>query len=176
MNSVAPATSARLSRRIAADAPRRRIGRDAHAAEERMQRDRDAGREGRRHRGRVERDDARALLPIRGTVVGNVAAAAVVAVRNREIDREDLHLQRVTRFCALDEHRAGEDVAAGAPPLRGDAGLDRFERRLDLIVRHPGALQACGAIGQECVDVDDVARGDRQHRLSRGIVPAVGDR
>ena len=46
-------------------------------------------------------------------------AAAVVAVVDREVDREDLHLERVARLRAFDVHRAGQDVPARTATVAG---------------------------------------------------------
>ena len=52
---------------------------------------------------------------------------------------------------------------------------DGLQRRLDLIRRHAGALQAGRRIGQQRIDVDDVARAMRSTGAAGGVVLAVGD-
>ena len=56
---------------------------------------------------RDDRDGAPALA-----VLAHEAAAAVVAVVDRQIDRQHLHLERVARLRAFDKDRTGEDVPA----------------------------------------------------------------
>ena len=122
----------------------------------------------------VEREDLRRRAAL--AVLRHEAAAAVVAVVDRQIDRQDLHLERVARLGAFDVHRAGEDVTAGPAAIAGHLGDDRLQRRLDLVVGHAGAREAGRVVGQQRVDVDDVARRDAQRRLRLGPVVADGDR
>src|SRR3989442_147740 len=59
--------------------------------------------------------------------------------------------------------------------IPGDLGDDRFQRCLNLRVRHAGSRQAARAVGEQRIDVDDVARRDAQHRRGLRPVVAVGD-
>ena len=100
-------------------------------------------------------------------------AAPVVAVRDRQIDRQDAHFERVARFRAFDVDRSGQDVPAG--PLVGD-GVDHLpQRRLHVLRLDARALEPARRVRQQRVHVDDVARRDPQHRLRLGPVVAVGD-
>src|SRR5438045_5882479 len=49
-----------------------------------------------------------------------------------------------------------------------------IERALDAIVGYPGLRQPCGRVGQ-CIDVDDVTRGNPQGRGRLRPVVAVHD-
>ena len=121
----------------------------------------------------VERNDrgARRLV----AVLGHEAAAAVVAVVDREIDRQDLHLERVTRLRALDVDRSGQDVTAG--PRRSPVTWVAMPSATPgSSLAAPRALEADRGVGQQCVDVDDVARRDAQSRLGLRPVISVRDR
>src|SRR5436190_22172823 len=98
-----------------------------------MQRDDDSRRKRPGNRLLVERDD----LHPRGAiaVLAQKAAASVVAVVERKIDRENLHLERVARLRTFDVHRAGEDVAAGSLLVAGRLRDDGPARRLNLVWR-----------------------------------------
>ena len=157
-------------RRVAADAPGGRRRRDAHATEERLERHLDAGREGRDQPPTVQRDDAGLA---RMAILRKESATAVVSVRNREVDRKDSNFEHVAGRGTVDEHRTCQNVGAWSSIL--DLGNDLPESRLDLIGRHAGALESIGHIRQQCVDVDDVPRGDAKDRLRGGVVVTVGD-
>src|SRR5262249_41923664 len=101
--------------RIAADAPGFGRRRNAHAAEERTQRNDDTWRERRGHRLQVKRDDLRGPAR-RRAVFGQVTSAPVVPVWDRDIDREDFYFERVAWFRPFDEDRARQDVTARASP------------------------------------------------------------
>ncbi len=160
------------ARRVAADAAHFGCRSDAHAAEERPERNDDARQERRRHVLAIEADDRlRAALL---AVLPHVAAAAVVAVGDRQIDRQHLHLERVTGLGAVDVDRTGQDVAAGAAIL--DLIDDGAERGLDLACRHAGFFEPIRRVGQQRVDVDDVAGINRQYRLRLSPVMPVRDR
>src|SRR4029077_12815031 len=112
-------------RRVAAHPTGFGRGRDPHAAEEWAQRHDDAGCELGAHGAALERDDAHGHPWL--AVLRQHSAAAVVAVVDREIDREDPHLEHIAGLCALDEHGTGEDVTPGAAALPGHLGDDRLE-------------------------------------------------
>src|SRR5262249_53572538 len=115
MYSVLPATSSRLSRLPAwrpggtletrpasgAGAPHR-LGGGCHAeaAVERPQRNDDARLELGGHLLAIQRQDLDRQIAL--AVLGQIAVAAVVAVVEREIDRQDLDLEDVTRLGVLD--------------------------------------------------------------------------
>src|SRR5439155_4998170 len=127
MKSVVPATSSLLSMlpgvnagRVRAHATRITRRRYAHATEEGMQRDHGARGELRGHARAIERDDPRALRAV--AIRREKSAAAVVAVRQGEIDAENPHLEHVARIGSLDEDGPRENVSAGA--LIGDLGDD----------------------------------------------------
>ena len=107
-------------------------------------------------------------------VLADEPAAAVVAVGDRQIDRQHLHLERVAGLGAFDEHRPGEDVPARAAIRhRRDDGA---QRGLHVLGLDAGLLEAIGRGGEQRVHVEDVARRDAQHRLRLGPVVAVRHR
>ena len=165
-----------LARRRAADPAQLRRGRDAHTAEERVQRDDDAGQELGGHPVAVEGNDLRRQAAI--AIRGHEPAAAVVTVVDGERDGEDLDLEGVARLGAVNVDRTGQDVPAGAAPFVAarQGRFDGLERRLDLLLRNPRALESRRRVGQECVHVHDVAGGDAQRGSGLGPVIAVGDR
>ena len=63
----------------------------------------------------------------------------------------------------------------GPLALAGHLRDDRLQRRLDLVVGHARARKSGGCVGEQRIDVDDVAGRDAQHRLRLGPVIAVGD-
>src|SRR5690348_6962640 len=87
------------SRRAAVDPPCRRRRRDAHAAEERLERDHDSGLELGRLCFRVDLQNF--LWNCSIAILGNKAAAPVIAVVDRKIDREDLDLERISGLSAF---------------------------------------------------------------------------
>ena len=99
-------------------------------------------------------------------VLRDEAAAAVVAVVDRQVDRQHLHLEHVARLRAFDIDRTGQNVPARSAPIAGHFGDDRPERALNALRRTPARLQAVRRVGEQRVDVDDVARGDSQNRLA----------
>jgi hypothetical protein len=135
-----------------------------------MQWDHDPRRELRGSSLRVKGENARGKRTV--AVLRQEAAAAVVAVVDGKVDRQNLHLEHVAGLRPLDVHRAGQDVPPRSAALAGDLGHDRLERALDLVVGHARPLQPGRGIGQQGVDVDNVARGDPQGGLGGGpVVP-----
>src|SRR5262249_53671356 len=116
--------------RIAADTPGRRLGRDPHTAEERLERNDQARPELRGHRLLVQLNDLDADRAI--AILGQETTAAVVAVVDREIDREHLHLEGVAGLGAFNKDRTGENMTARPAPIAGDLRDDGLERGLDL--------------------------------------------
>ncbi len=121
INSVVPATRLRLSR-LPAWVPggravhlaRLRRGGDAHAAEEGVERDVDAGGEAAQHAFPVEGNDAAvAGFEVFGEEAG-AGTEAVVGPGDGHGDLLDVEFENVAGFRAFDEDGAGEDVAAGA--------------------------------------------------------------
>jgi hypothetical protein len=153
------------TRRVAAHTAQLWRRRDPHAAEERLQRNHDPGGELGRHRLAVELEDSRAARAL-AAVAGQVAAAPVVAVVDRQVDREDFHLEDVARFGTFDVHGTRQDVAAGSAAriTRGDPLGHGHERRLDLLVRDARRAQPARRVREQGIDVDDVARRDAQRR------------
>src|SRR5204862_5919326 len=94
---------------VRADATRIAWRRHAHAAEEGMQGDHHSRGELRDHTAAIERNDPRELRAV--TVHREKSAAAVVAVRQGEIDAENSHLEHVTRIGGLDVDGPGENVS-----------------------------------------------------------------
>src|SRR5665213_3459936 len=87
------------SRRIAADPAGFRRGRQANAAVKRPQRNYDAGSKLGRHLLPVESQDLHGYIGL--TIFRHEALATVVAVVDRERDRQDLDLQHIAGLCAL---------------------------------------------------------------------------
>src|SRR5687767_12084368 len=96
--------------RVTADTTDRRRGRHAHAAEEGLEWDFDAGRKLADHPLAIHADDGRSSP--RRAIFADEPAAAVVAVGNRQIDRQHLDLERVARLRAFNIHRPCENVPA----------------------------------------------------------------
>src|SRR6185503_3086966 len=91
------------ARRDAADAARVGGGGDSHAAVERVEGNDDSRLELGGHLLAVELKDLGGDVLL--AVLGEIAIAAVVAVVEGEIDRQDLDLEDVSRLGALDEDR-----------------------------------------------------------------------
>src|SRR5204863_7511259 len=108
------------------------------------------------------------------TVHREKSAAAVVAVRQGEIDAENSHLEHVTRIGGLDVDGPGENVSTRA--LVGHLADDVAERLLHVCRRDAGGLEAVGAGRYGRFDFHRVARGDAEHRRRRGAVVAVCNR
>src|SRR2546425_880881 len=85
-----------------------------------MQRDLHPGRELRHQAAAVERDDPRAVRAV--AVHRQKPTAAVVPVRDREVDLEHAHLEHVSRIGTFDIDGPRENVSAGA--LVGHLGED----------------------------------------------------
>src|SRR5262245_46430900 len=113
------------ARRIAADATQFRRGRHSHASEKGPKRNDNSRKHSRGHAFLVKWDDL--CGSTRFAVFGKKSAAAVVPIIEREVDREDLYLECVTRFRAFDENRASQDVTAGSAPVSCDFIHDRFQ-------------------------------------------------
>src|SRR5262249_17906234 len=109
-------------------------------------------------------------------VLGYDSAAAVIAVVERKIDRENLDLENVARLRPCDVRRPGEDMTSRTFSLAGDLVDNRLERFLDSVRRDAGPPQALGRIGQHRIDIDDVARGNAQRRLCLRPVVAISHR
>ena len=157
------------ARRIAADAAELRRRRDPDAAVEGFQRNHDPGEKLGRHFFAIEMDDLRRHAGF--AVLRQIPAAAVVAVVDRQFDREDFDFQHVAGFCTLDIDRTGEDMPAWAAALARHLVHDGFERWLNFVIRHARLGQSRRRIGQQGINVDDVARVDPQHR--RRIRPVI---
>ena len=138
--------------RHAAPPARVRRRRHAHAAEERCERNGDPRQELRGILVAVEPDDLHAH-PL--TQIADVAAAAVVPVRERHLDAQDAHLEHVTRLGSFHIDRSGEDVPARTP-LR-HLIVHGAQRGLDFVGRYAGAFQPGRARCQEGRHLDDVS-------------------
>jgi len=62
-----------------------------------------------------------------------------------------------------------------APPVAGHLTDDGLERGLDTILGNPGFRQPFRRVGQQCIDVNDVTRGDAKDRGRFRPVVAVDD-
>src|SRR5262249_27154716 len=133
-----------LPGRVAADAPKVWRRSHSHAAEERPERNDDARLELRGHRLGIELQDR---LENRWIAVRrNEATAAVVAVVDRKIDRQDLHLEHVAWFGALHVHRPCQDMGAWSATVAQHLSDNSPQRLLNLFRRHTRPLQACRAV------------------------------
>jgi hypothetical protein len=140
------------ARRRAAHAPRSGRRRNAHAAEERTQGNHDARREHRRHPFAVERKD-RGVVGAGPTVVAQKSAAAVVAVGDRQIDREDPHFERIAGLGPFDVDRPGQNVPARS--LVGDGiQLCLWQRTRRSCERRAADVRSPGRAGTLASDGD----------------------
>src|ERR1700678_2653092 len=103
-----------LAGRRAVDLSFRGVRGYAHAAEERMQRDCDTGREERHHVFTIEVDDARVTLFEVFFEKARRRAEAVVRPRYRHRDLVDVEFENVTRLSAFDKDRPGKNMPARA--------------------------------------------------------------
>jgi hypothetical protein len=150
---------------------------DAHAAEERVQRDVDARGEVADHFVAVEGDDAGVAV---GEVVGEEAAAGAEAVAGPgdvDVDLLDADFEDVAGFGFGDGYGAGEDVTAGTFFCGGDLGVDVAD-----VLGNVGGFDAQGfealgrAAGGEGLDGDGVAGVDGEDWLGFGRVVTPGYR
>jgi hypothetical protein len=151
-------------------------GGDAHASEEGVEGNVDAGSEVADHFGSVERNDAGFAV---GEVVGQEAAAGAEGVAGPgDVDVDFLYadLEDVAGFGFFDGDGAGEDMAAGAlfrggivfvdvGDVRGDVGCGDAER-LEPLWR---------AAGGEGLDCDGVTGFDGQDGFGLCGIEAPGD-
>ena len=149
--------------------------RDAHAAEEGVQRDGDAGREGGGHFLKVEGDDL-------GVAVGKVGseeavlAGSVAGPGNVDVDFLDADFEDVTGLGFCDGDGAGENVAAGAALGLGDLVVDVGDVGRDVGVGDAAGFQAGGrAAGGEGLHDDGVARVNAEDGFGLRPVIAPGD-
>src|ERR1051326_2683176 len=120
------------ARRIAADAAQLRIRRHTHTAEKRTHGDNNARPEFRGHLVFVEWNNTGRFRPV--AVLRKESAASVVTIIDREIDRENLDLERVTRFGAFDVKWTGEEWPSGSPLIAGHLIDDFLQGILKKIV------------------------------------------
>src|SRR6185503_3265575 len=109
-----------------------------HAAEEWLQRYLEAVAELPDHPLRVEADDSRRGLRSIAEIASK-PAAAVVAVRNGEVDRQHLDLEHVPGIRSLDVHRTGEDMATRT--TISHLGNNVTQRLLNFSGRDSGRLE-----------------------------------
>ena len=149
---------------------------DAHAAEEGVQGDVDAGGEVADHLFAVERDDAGAAV---GKVVGEEAAAGAEAVagpRDVDVDFLNADFEDVAGFGFGDGDGAGENVAAGTSFGDGDFGVDVVDIRGNVGGGDAEGFEALGrAAGGEGLDGDGVAGVDGEGRRGFGGVETPCD-
>ncbi len=148
---------------------------DAHAAEEGVEGDVDAGGEVADHLFAVEGDDAGAAV---GEVVGEEAAASTEAVagpRDVDVDFLNADFEDVAGFGFGDGDGAGEDVAAGTFFAGGVVLVDVGDVGRDVGVGYAEGLEALGgATGGEGLDGDGVSGVDGEDRGGFGGVEAPG--
>ncbi len=148
---------------------------DAHAAEEGVEGDVDAGGEVADHVVAVERDDAGAAV---GEVVGEEAAAGAEAVAGPgDVDGDllDADFEDVAGLGFGDGDGAGEDVAAGTFFAGGVVFVDVGDVGRDVGVGDAEGLEALGgAAGGEGLDGDGVAGVDGEDGSGFGGVEAPG--
>ena len=149
--------------------------RDAHGAEEGVERDADAGGKVGGHGSTVEGDDFGAAV---GEVVGEEAAAGAEAVAGEvggDVDVEDADFEDVAGLGFGDGDGAGEDVAAGAAIGLRDAGVERAEPGRNLGGFDAFGFEAFGrAAGGGGLHDDGVAGVDGEDGLGVGGVVAPG--
>ena len=147
---------------------------DAHATEERMQRDGDAGGEGGGHLFEVERDGfgeaVGEVLGEEAVFSGSVAGPGDVYVNFLDADLED-----VAGLGFGDGDGAGEDVAAGAPVGGWDFVVDVGDVGWDVGWGDASGLEAVRrAAGGEGLDDDGVAGVDVEDGFGLGPIVSPG--
>jgi hypothetical protein len=151
-------------------------GGDAHAAEEGVEGDVDAGSEVADHLGAVERDDAGFAV---GEVVGQEAAAGTEGVAGPgdvDVDFLDTDFEDVAGFGFLNGDGAGEDVAAGSLFRGGIVFVDVGDVGGNVGVGDAQGFEVLGrAAGGESLDFDGVAGFDGEDGLGLGGVKTPGD-
>jgi hypothetical protein len=149
---------------------------DAHAAEEGVKGDVDAGGEVADHLFAVERDNAGAAI---GEVVGEKAAAGAEAVagpRDVDVDFLNADFEDVAGFGFGDGDGAREDVAAGTSLGGGDFGVDVVDVGGNVGGSDAEGFEALGrAAGGEGLDGDGVAGVDSEGGRGFGGVETPGD-
>ena len=115
----------------------------------------------------IERNDPRAVRALRRSSRGRTRCSR--CSRRGSRDRSTGSSLRARRPARRLRRTPGPVRMCPPGPASAARRLldDRLERRLDLIRRHAGALQAGRRVRQQRVDVDDVARRDPQHRRRR---------
>jgi hypothetical protein len=150
-------------------------GRDAHAAEEGMKRDVDAGGEVADHLFAVQRNEAGVAV---GEVVGEEAAAGAEGVAGPgdvDVDFLDADFEDVAGLGFSDGNGTGEDVAAGALFAGGDFGVDVGDVGGDVGFGDAESFEALGwAAGGEGLDGDGVAGFDGEDGFGSGGVVTPG--
>ena len=148
--------------------------RDAHAAEEWMQGNGDAGGEGGGHLFEVEGDGLGEAV---GEVFGEetVFAGSVASPGDVDVDFLNADFKDVAGFGLGDGDGAGEDVAAGASVGGGDFVVDGADVVGDIGGGDAGGLEAGGwAAGGEGLDGDGVAGVDVEDWFGLGPVISPG--
>ncbi len=147
---------------------------DAHAAEEGMQRDGDAGGEGGGHFLEVEWDGFGEAV---GEVFGEEAvfSGSVAGPGDVYVDFLDADFEDVAGFGFGDGDGPGEDVAAGAPVGGGDLVVDVGDVGWDVGGGDASGFEAVGrAAGGEGLDDDGVAGVDVEDGFGLGPVVSPG--
>jgi len=149
---------------------------DAHAAEEGMKRDVDAGAEVADHLVAIQRDEPGVAV---GEVVREEAAACAEAVAgpgNVDVDLLDADFEDVTGFGFGDGDRTGEDVAAGAALCGREFGVDVVDVGGNVFGGDADGFEALArSAGREGLDGDGVAGVDGEDGLCFGGVGAPDD-
>ena len=148
---------------------------DAHATEEGMERNVDAGGEVADHLFAVERNKTGVTI---GEVVGEKAAAdaeGVTGPGDVDVDFLDAEFEDIARLGSIDGDGAGEDVAAGAFFRGGDFGIDIGDVGRDIGFGDAEGLEALGrAAGGEGLDGNGVAGFNGENGFGTGGVVAPG--
>jgi len=126
--------------RGAINLPGRRRWRDAHAAEERLQRKIDAGTKMPDLSPPVERNN---LRNCRRKQIGNKAIASnrVVSVRRVHANFADAHFEHIPGLRALNRYRPSEQMPARSAAGLRDAGINVAQFLLNLIRRQARAFE-----------------------------------
>jgi hypothetical protein len=150
---------------------------DAHAAEEWVKGNVDAGGEVADHLCAVEQDEAG--VAVREVVGEETAAGAegVAGPRNVDVDFLDPDFEDIAWFGSVDGYRTGEDVASGTLVGGRIVFVDVVDVGGDVGGSDAEGLQALAwAAGGEGLDLDRVSGLDGENRFCLRGVEAPGDR
>src|SRR5204863_7325510 len=146
---------------------------DSDRAEEWTQRDDDSGHHFGGHSLPIEMDERADSSVRRPTQLRNESAAAVVRIIARQRNREQSHLEHITRICPFHEDRSGKDVAARSAQRPGVLRHDVAQRLRNVSWLAAEPLESGRRVGEHRLYIDDVSRLDAQRRLCFRPVVAV---